>query len=151
MLKKAYNKNKILSIDSGKENKMNNFISTKEDVANFLKNLIDYINSKEFNCDEDFFLSYGRGNKNVNTLAYLGLDTSDVINELKNLSLKDYSETVVDNLDANPRDLYVFGKYINNELIYIKIKLRNVCNSKKQIICLSFHKADHGMNFPYKN
>lgn len=130
---------------------MNNFISTKEDVANFLNNLIDYINSKEFNYDEDLFLSYGRGNKNIDTLTLLDFDTSDVINELKNLSLKDYSETVVDNLDANPRDLYVFGKYINNELIYIKIKLRNVCNSKKQIICLSFHKADHGMNFPYKN
>lgn len=130
---------------------MNNFISTKEDVANFLNNLIDYINSKEFNYDEDLFLSYGRGNKNIDTLTLLDFDTSDVINELKNLSLKDYSETVVDNLDANPRDLYVFGKYINNELIYIKIKLRNVCNSKKQIICLSFHIADHEMNFPYKN
>ena len=130
---------------------MNNFISTKEDVANFLKNLIDYINSKEFNCGEDLFLSYGRGNKNIDTLTFLDFDTSDVINELRNLSLKDYSDTVVDNLNANPRDLYVFGKYINNYLIYIKIKLRNVCNSKKQIICLSFHKADHEMSFPYKN
>ena len=62
-------------------------------------------------------------------------------------SLKEYSETKFDNDDSDPPLLYVFGKMINNKLVYIKLKIRN--NKRKCVICISFHYARDKMDFPY--
>lgn len=50
--------------------------------------------------------------------------------------------------DSNPPLLFVFGKSIDNKLVYIKLKIKG--NTSKKILCLSFHYARHNMNFPYK-
>ena len=43
--------------------------------------------------------------------------------------------------------MWVFGKDFNGNEIYIKIALGV---QDKNTICISFHKAEHKMNYPFK-
>lgn len=54
----------------------------------------------------------------------LGYDVDDIIESLKKLKVEEYSETKIDKNDVNPLTLYVFGKVINDKLVYIKLKIR---------------------------
>ena len=40
----------------------------------------------------------------------------------------------------------MFGKDINDRLIYVKLKIRD---QQKQIVCVSFHYAKDKMQYPY--
>ena len=71
----------------------------------------------------------------------LDYDTSDIVERLKELTLAEYSETLIDKDDSNPPLLFVFGKSIDNKLVYIKLKIKG--NTSKKILCLSFHYARH--------
>ena len=74
-------------------------------------------------------------------------DIYDVLDKLSELKVEEYSESVFDRDNNNPLWLHVFGKRINNKLVYIKLKIRKTDN--KQIVCVSFHYAKNSMNFPY--
>ena len=78
----------------------------------------------------------------------LGYDVDDIIERLKELKVEEYSETKIDKDDVNPLTLYVFGKVINDKLVYIKLKIRE--SEHKQVVCVSFHYAERDMEFPYK-
>ena len=80
------------------------------------------------------------------TLFELDYDAEDVVNRLKELKVEEYSETKIDTDDVNPPILFVFGKYINGKLIYVKLKIRDY---QKQVVCVSFHYAKDKMEFPY--
>ena len=54
----------------------------------------------------------------------LDYDTEDVAERLKELTVAEYSETKIDTDDLNPPLLFVFGKDINSELVYIKVKIK---------------------------
>ena len=82
------------------------------------------------------------------TLNDMEIDQEDVVEILKTLELKEYSETKLDRQETNPPFLFVFGKIINGRLIYIKTKIQK--NKKERTICVSFHYAERSMNFPYK-
>ena len=71
-----------------------------------------------------------------------------MVERLKELTISDYSETLVDNEDEDPPLLFVFGKDINNRLVYIKLKIKG--SDSKKVLCLSFHYAMHEMTFPYR-
>ncbi len=77
----------------------------------------------------------------------LGYDESDIIERLKELTIKEYSETLIDKDDTNPLLLFVFGKYINDKLVYIKLKIKKA--QIKYVLCVSFHYAKEDMVFPY--
>lgn len=79
----------------------------------------------------------------------LDLDNTDVVEHLDTLSLVNYSHTFLDNDNNDPPYLFIFGKHISGKLIYIKIKLRNIGDGKKEIVCISFHEALYPMNFPF--
>jgi len=83
----------------------------------------------------------------VYTLADLDYDVSDVVERLKELTVKEYSETLIDIDDVNPPLLFVFGKDINDKLLYIKIKLKG--EQPKYVLCVSFHYAERKMTFPF--
>ena len=57
-------------------------------------------------------------------MAYLDYDSSDIIDRLKELTISDYSETLIDKDDNKPPLLFVFGKDIDGRLVYIKIKVK---------------------------
>ncbi|MDD4525791.1 MAG: hypothetical protein PHX95_08105 [Lachnospiraceae bacterium] len=110
--------------------------------------------SDSFDINENFVLI--QSNKQYNkerfstpyTLIDLDYDTSDVVDRLKELSASEYSETLFDRDDFNPPLLFVFGKDINGKQIYIKLKIREI--DAERVLCVSFHYAEHLMEFPYR-
>ena len=126
--------------------------STKKDVKNFLNELMTILNSQNFNEDNDLIIIRSTKDDIQFSTRYLMLDldydTSDIVERLKELTLAEYSETLIDKDDSNPPLLFVFGKSIDNKLVYIKLKIKG--NTSKKILCLSFHYARHNMNCPYK-
>ena len=101
--------------------------SDRKKVRNFLEDLHRILDDSNFDIDENFILI--RSDKRENpkfstkyTLADLDYDVSDVVERLKALTIEDYSETLADRDDSNPPLLFVFGKTIENRLVYIKIK-----------------------------
>jgi hypothetical protein len=126
--------------------------STKKDVKIFLNELMTILNSQNFNEDNDLIIIKSTKDDIQFSTGYLMLDldydTSDIVERLKELTLAEYSETLIDKDDSNPPLLFVFGKSIDNKLVYIKLKIKG--NTSKKILCLSFHYARHNMKFPYK-
>ena len=129
--------------------------SDRKKVLNFLEDLHRILDDSNFDIDENFILI--RSDKRENpkfstkyTLADLDYDVSDVVERLKALTIEDYSETLADRDDSNPPLLFVFGKTIENRLVYIKIKNKEKNEGVKYAVCVSFHYAEMDMNFPYK-
>ncbi len=115
-----------------------------------LKNILQ---NKEFNIDNDLTIIQSRkpGGKEQYSTRYtlldLEYDAYDVVARLKELSVKEYSETLIDKDDTNPPLLFVFGKEINDKLVYIKLKIKG--DAVKRVLCVSFHYAEDNMRFPY--
>ena len=126
--------------------------SKKREVEPFLSDLHKLLEREDFDINTDLKLirnkKQGADQKfsTPYTLLDLDFDMEDVINKLKELEMEEYSETKIDKDDVNPPILFVFGKYINGKLIYVKLKIRE---QKKQVICVSFHYAKDKMKFPY--
>ena len=132
------------------------FLSTQSnirEVRDFLKELKSIIEKADFNIDTDILLI--RKNKQGDnqkystpyTLLDLDYDVQDIVDRLKELRIEEYSETKFDKDDLNPPLLFVFGKMINDRLVYIKLKIKR--NQYSYILCVSFHYAKDEMIFPY--
>jgi len=125
--------------------------SEKKEVKDFIARLKEILESKDFSIDDD--LIFVRASKeeieySTNyTITDLDYDVKDVVERLKELTLEEYSETLIDNADDKPPLLFVFGKSIGGRVIYIKLKIKG--ETGKKVLCLSFHYAKHDMTFPY--
>lgn len=126
---------------------------SKRDVGTFINELRALVNNERFDLDSDFiFINSSKDEEDYQystrfTLLDLEYDAYDVLDKLLELRVEEYSESVLDKDNNDPLWLHVFGKEINNRLIYIKLKIRSSCN--KQIVCVSFHYAKNNMSFPY--
>lgn len=126
--------------------------SKKREVVAFLDELHKLLESDDFDINTDLNLvrkkKQGDGQKfsTPYTLLDLDYDAEDVVNQLKELKVEEYSETKIDKDDVNPPILFVFGKDVNGRLIYVKLKIRD---QQKQVVCVSFHYAKDKMEFPY--
>ncbi len=67
------------------------------------------------------------------------------LEELKELFGKEDFD--IDTDDLNPPLLFVFGKDINNKLVYVKLKIKG--GQQRHVLCVSFHYAKDKMTFPY--
>lgn len=129
------------------------FTSKKKEVIAFLNLLKVLLEKEEFDIDTDITLirkkKKGEDEKfsTPYTMLDLDYDTDDVVNRLKELTLAEYSETKIDKNDLNPPLLFVFGKYINNKLVYVKLKVKG--DQQRYVLCVSFHYAKEDMEFPY--
>ena len=85
--------------------------------------------------------------KNAKTLAALELTPNGQREVIKSIEVEDYSEGPIRNLLNAWGDLWVFGKDVNGQEVYIKIAY-GMPNSRA--ICISFHIAEYPMNYPYK-
>lgn len=127
--------------------------SKKDEVISFLDKLKQLLESNDFNMDTDFTLIRKRkkGEDEIFSTPYtlidLEYDAGDIIARLKELTVEEYSETKIDRDDLNPPLLFVFGKDINNKLIYVKLKLKG--DQQRHVLCVSFHYAKEKMRFPY--
>lgn len=128
-------------------------ISKKKEVKEFLQDLGQFINRDDFNIDHDFYLNLKdaqrRDKKYTTSYTTLALeyDNNDIVEVLKTLTVEDYSETKIDTDDIHPPILYVFGKKIDEKLVYIKLKIRE--RNRRCIVCVSFHFAMRPIAFPY--
>lgn len=115
-------------------------MATKEQVEDFLKRFKEKI--KVF----DIFFRDDRG-KNLQTLASLEISPTYRKQVVLNLETEDYSDgPIVDTLNKMG-EMWIFGKDIKGEEVYIKITLGKPNNST---ICISFHIAECKMSYPFK-
>ena len=116
-------------------------MATKEQVEDFLKRLKEKI--KVF----DIIFRDDRG-KNLQTLATLEITPTYRKQVILNIEPEDYSEgPIVDTLNKMG-EMWVFGKDVKGQEVYIKITLGQPNNST---ICISFHIAEHPMSYQFKN
>ena len=110
------------------------------------------MNADDFNIERNMIIVKSSKDEIEYSTSYamldLEYDSYDIVERLKELTISEYSETLVDRDDDKPPLLFVFGKDINNKLIYIKLKIKEEIT--KKILCLSFHYAKYDMEFPYK-
>lgn len=91
-----------------------------------------------------------RDDRGKNAQALLNLEITPVFREkiLKELQVTDYYEGPKRENLYGGADMWVFGKTIKGQEVYIKITLGF---SGAQVICISFHVAEHPMDYPFKN
>jgi hypothetical protein len=86
--------------------------------------------------------------KNLQTLATLEITPTYRKQVILNIEPEDYSEgPIVDTLNKMG-EMWVFGKNVKKQEVYIKIMLGQPNSST---ICISFHIAEHPLNYPFKN
>jgi hypothetical protein len=77
----------------------------------------------------------------------LEFSINDVKNELASLELFHFSDGPIHETLYGGTDMWVFGKFIQGEEVYIKITMGQ---SSSQVLCISFHFAEQPLNYPYK-
>lgn len=125
--------------------------SDKKEVMAFIEDLKKILQDTNFDIDRNLkLIKKKKGKEKFSTpytLLSLDYDAYDVVERLKELTVEEYSETLVDTDDINPPLLFVFGKDINNRQIYVKLKIKE--GQDKYVLCVSFHYAEHSMTFPF--
>lgn len=114
---------------------------TKVDVEKFLT---------DFNMKVKIFDIRFRDDraKNHNTLLELGITPMERKNVIMDLTYRDYSEgPIIDTLNEQG-EMWVFGKDVKGNEVYIKIAMGR---PNAHTICISFHKAEHPMSYPFKD
>ena len=109
-------------------------------VASFLKDF------KEKMGFWDVLFRDDRG-KNAQALVILELRPIERKAILEALITKDYNEGPLAEILYGGADMWVFGKTIKKKEVYIKITM-GAMNSG--VICISFHLAQHKMQYPLK-
>jgi hypothetical protein len=119
---------------------------------------IDALNELKLAEIRDFLLQFkkivaeGRGldivnrRENIETLAKLGLTMKNLREEILTLSIENYCEGPEPDRDR-PGHVWVFGKQIGSEEIYIKLKIAQV-GKEKIAKCISFHTASFPLYYP---
>lgn len=115
-------------------------MATREEVEKFLNQFCEKLKIYDIIFRDD------RG-KNMQALAELDITPNYRLEVIKSLTVDDYSEGPIINTLNQFGDLWVFGKDVKGNEVYIKISL-GFPNNKT--ICISFHKAEHKMNYPFK-
>ena len=113
---------------------------SKTEVTSFLK---------DFSEKMRFWDVLFRDEREKNAQALLDLEFRPIDRNivLQALEIKDYSEGPVEEKIYGGADMWVFGKTIKKREVYIKITMGPIGSS---VICISFHLAQHKMNYPFK-
>lgn len=129
------------------------FKSPIQEVEKFLKQLRNVLSASTFDIEQDIVLIQKRKPADQMrfstpfTLVDLDFSVEDVVVVLKELELGDYSETLFDKKNDQPPLLFVFGKDLRGNTVYIKVKVKRV--ERDCVLCVSFHYAQYPMNHPY--
>lgn len=83
------------------------------------------------------------------TLQCLGLTFKNLEEILLSLSVEDYYEGPLKD-DKKLGKLWVFGKEVKGQEVYIKIKVTDV-SSGRIAKCISFHIPVHPMEYPFRS
>ncbi|MBN1843084.1 MAG: type II toxin-antitoxin system MqsR family toxin [Deltaproteobacteria bacterium] len=83
--------------------------------------------------------------KNVNTQIELGFNNVDVQKEILRLDCTHYVDGPKPDRDRQG-DVWEFGKIIEHEEVYIKVKLTGGVHP----VCISFHFAEEPIGYPFQ-
>lgn len=97
---------------------------------------------------EVFLLVRRQDYKIASTLTALGYNQKTVQQELKTLTIKDFSKGPEAN-EVYPGYIMVFGKQIGGREVYIKLTLTDETNQKPTAVCIPFHFAEHPLTYPF--
>jgi hypothetical protein len=114
-------------------------MTSMEDVEQFLKEF-----KVKMGIWDVLFLSR---EKNIQTLADLEIPPiyrKQILTELEDV---DYCQGPIPDDMMNGADMWIFGKTIKSREVYIKITMGN---PNLSVMCISFHLAEHPMNYPLK-
>lgn len=115
-------------------------MTTKTDVKSFLQELKQIITIWPI-----FYIN--RPKNSIQHLADLGITANSRHEIITQLQIEDYSQGPETETQFNGKDLWVFGKIVKKQEIYIKL---TISRSTGKAICISFHKAEHPLKFPFK-
>lgn len=115
-------------------------MNTEAEVVSFLKSFKEKMKI----CDVLFRDDRG---KNAQTLADLELRPIERKTILEALEAKDYCQGPMEEKLYGGADMWIFGKNVKKKEVYIKITMGALGSS---VICISFHLAQHKMNYPLK-
>jgi hypothetical protein len=115
-------------------------ISTPEEVNTFLRDF-----KQKYKI---FDIRFIRRENYPQTLLDLEISAEDRLKCILSLEAKDYYRgPSPDPANAEAGDVWEFGTNVKNNEVYIKIKIGMF---NKPVICLSFHKAESEITYPFK-
>lgn len=79
----------------------------------------------------------------------IGYRDVDVLQSVQGLEVGDYSSGPLRDNKGRPRDLWVFGKYLEQYEVYIKLTAW-LEGGAVRTMCVSFHEAEQPLSHPYK-
>lgn len=85
--------------------------------------------------------------KNTQALLDLAIRPNDRKTILETLETQDYCQGPLQETLYGGSDMWVFGKSVQGQEVYIKITLGAMGSS---VICISFHLAEYPMRYPLK-
>lgn len=112
----------------------------KSDVEIFLK---------AFFLKMDIWQIIYRDDRGKNTQALIELEITPAKRKeiIRSLKVTDYSDGPIDDLLYGGSGLWVFGREIKGNEVYIKITMGS---HNLPVICISFHLSEHKMIYPFK-
>jgi len=120
-------------------------ISQEDEVKIFLLKAKKMISVGRY----DFF---DKKEENMKTLVALGYKTYHMKQEILSLTPQNYYRGPTEDYDKDNykgQHVWEFGKIIQAQEIYIKLKIRKN-KGGDEIACMSFHKARYKMTYPLK-
>jgi len=94
-----------------------------------------------------FDVVYGDREKNTQALLDLEILPSYRRTILENLEIEDYCDGPLEETMLGSSEMWVFGKQISGQDVYIKITMGL---ASQPVICISFHIAEHTLTYPFK-
>ena len=123
---------------------------------------MDVISVDELRCQVRAFLNdfkelMGQGryavkdhHKTLQTLISLGLTSYQMDAVIRSIELEDY-ESGPNPDELRPGVFWVFGKSIDGNEIYIKLKIVTYGSRDEQAICISFHTSEYPLAYPLRS
>ena len=116
-------------------------MASKQEVEKYLKEL-----KVKIGIFGILFLDYrGKNQQALHDLEISPAKRKDIIATLK---AEDYTEGPLEEKMHGILPMWIFGKEVKKKEVYIKVSMGSENNSA---VCISFHIAEHPMNYPYKN
>lgn len=113
---------------------------TKQEVETYLKEL-------KVKMEIFGILFLDERGKNQQTLHDLEISPAKRKEVIFSLKSEDYSQGPLDEKMRGILPMWIFGKQVKKKEVYIKISM-GLENNKT--VCISFHIAEHPMNYPFK-
>jgi hypothetical protein len=113
----------------------------RRQILNFLKDFKELMGQGHYYVKEH--------HKNIQTLRDLGINARLRDEFILSAAIDDYSSGPNPD-EYHPGCYWVFGKNFDAVEIYIKLKIVSFNNGNERAVCLSFHRSERPMKYPFR-